>query len=119
METPGNDGSISFFDIKCSPYSDHEILVKEMDYLHRIVLKNIYQDWMINESENKPATPIISQDTGLEVKKNVFISVPYVPGLREEFRRISFDLPVHKSSSKDATALNKYVCILKIKFHCN
>ena len=59
----------------------------KMDYLHR-VLKNTYPDWMIKESEKKLATPIINQDIGLEIKKNIFISVPFVPGLSEECRRI-------------------------------
>ena len=31
---------------------------------------------------------IINPDTALEVEKNVFIPVPYVPGLSEEFRSI-------------------------------
>ena len=56
-----------------------------MDYY---LLKNIYTDWMIKESEKKPATAIINLDTGLEVKKKVFISVPHVSRLSEEFRRI-------------------------------
>ena len=43
---------------------------------------------MIKDSEKKPETPIINTDTGLEVKNNVFISVPYVPGLSEEFKII-------------------------------
>ena len=43
---------------------------------------------MIKESEMKPATPIINPGTGLEVKKNVFLYVVYVPGLSEEFERI-------------------------------
>ena len=58
-----------------------------MDYLHR-VCKNSYPDWMTKESEKKPATPITNLDTGLEVKKNIFISVPYVPGLSKDFKRI-------------------------------
>ena len=58
---------------------------REMDYIHRGLLKNNYSDWMIKETEKKPTTPIRNQDTGLEVKKNVFISVP---GLSEEIRRI-------------------------------
>ena len=33
---------------------------------------------MIKESEKKPAAPTINPDTGLEIKKNNFISVPYV-----------------------------------------
>ena len=59
-----------------------------MDYLYRGLLKNNYPDGMIRESEKKPATPILNTDTGLEVKKNIFISIPYVPGLNEEFWRI-------------------------------
>ena len=43
---------------------------------------------MIKEIEKKLATPSINPDTGLEVKKNAFISFPYVPGLSEEFWRI-------------------------------
>ena len=51
-----------------------------MDNLHS-VLKNNYPYWIIKESEKKPESPITNSDTGLEVKKNVYISVPYVPGL--------------------------------------
>ena len=36
---------------------------------------------MIKEPEKKPPTPITNTDTGLEVKENFFISVPYVPGI--------------------------------------
>ena len=43
---------------------------------------------MIKGSEKKLVTPIINPGMGLEVKKNVFIPVPYVPGLTEEFRRL-------------------------------
>ena len=43
---------------------------------------------MIKESEEKQATPIINPDAGLDIKKNVFISVPFVPCLSEEFRSI-------------------------------
>ena len=43
---------------------------------------------MLKEPEKEPSTPIINQDTSLEVEKNVFTSIPYVPGLTEEFRRI-------------------------------
>ena len=59
-----------------------------MDYLHRVLLKNNDPDWMIKESGKKPVTPIINPDTGLEVKKNIFTSVHYIPGSSEEFRRI-------------------------------
>ena len=51
---------------------------------------------MIKEHKKKAATPIINPDTDLEVKKKVFMSVPYVPGLSEEFEE-SFDIPVYNS----------------------
>ena len=76
------------------------LLGKGMDYLHRVLPKSNQPDQMIKEPEKKPATAIRNPDTGLEVKKNIiskcmdlvytdiFISVPYVPGLSKEFRRI-------------------------------
>ena len=59
-----------------------------MDYHHNVFLKNNYPDWISKESEKKPVAPPVNPDTGIEVKKNIFISVAYVPGLSEEFRRI-------------------------------
>ena len=44
---------------------------------------------MIKELVKKPTTHIINMDAGLEVNKNVFISVPYVPDLSAEFRKNS------------------------------
>ena len=66
--------------------STSEILFKEMDHLHGVLLKNNYPDWVIKEFEKKQITPIINSDIGLE--KNIFISVLYIPGLSGEFRRI-------------------------------
>ena len=54
---------------------------------------------MIEEYEKKLTTPIINPDTGLEVKKNAFISAPYVPDLSEKFRSAQ----VYRSSSKEPT----------------
>ena len=34
------------------------------------------------------STPIINPETGLEIKKTLFISVPHIPGLCEELKRI-------------------------------
>ena len=59
-----------------------------MDYLHRVFIRNSYLDWMIYKIKKEPSTPMINPDTGLEVKKNVFISAPYFPDLSEKFRRI-------------------------------
>ena len=43
---------------------------------------------MIKEPEKKTSTPIKNPETGLEIKKSVFISVPYFPAFSEEFRKI-------------------------------
>ena len=58
--------------------STPEVKAKEMDY-PCIIHKNDLPDWRIIELEVKPLTPIINQDTGLRVKKNVFIFIPYIP----------------------------------------
>ena len=44
-------------------------------------------DWIIKSWEKKPVSPIVNPNSDLEVNKNFFISVPYVPGFNEEFRR--------------------------------
>ena len=43
---------------------------------------------MLKDPEKKPPTSIINPDTGIQVKKNLVISVSYVSGFSEEFRRI-------------------------------
>ena len=66
-------------------YSNPEIPVKEMNYLHQVLLKNDYPNCIISEPKRKSPTPFINPETGLEVQKNILISVSYVPGLSEEF----------------------------------
>ena len=68
--------------------STSEILVKEIYYLQQALLKNNYLEWIIKEPPNKALTFIINPETGLEVKKNILISIPYVLGLSKEVRRI-------------------------------
>ena len=63
---------------KINVYPTPEILAKEMAYLPQVILKNNYPHWMIQEPEKKLHTPIINPDTGLELKKNIFIPVLYV-----------------------------------------
>ena len=69
-------------------YSTPKILAKEMDYLHCVLQKNNYPEWMMKELEKNPSTSIINPETGLDIKKIVFISLPYVSGFSEEFRSI-------------------------------
>ena len=59
-----------------------------MDYLHYVLLKNNNLEWIIKETEMKHSTTIINPVTGLEIKKRMFIPVPYIPSFGEEFKRI-------------------------------
>ena len=88
--------------------SNPQILAEEMDYLHRVLLKNSYPDWIIKYPEKKPTIPTENSDTCLEVNKNIFISIPCVPDLSDEFR--FFDIPVYRSFSKEPTPLNPSIC---------
>ena len=71
---------------------------------------------MIKESENKLATATVNPDTDLEIMKNGFISVPYVPSLSEEFRRI-FQHTSAQVISKGANSLKSIIMDPKIKSH--
>ena len=67
------------------------LLAKEMDFLHRVFCKNYYPDWFLKKPNTRPQ---VDQPTIQEVPNEVFISVPYIPGLSEEFRRIFKDTKV-------------------------
>ena len=69
-------------------YSTPEILDKEMDYLHHVLLKNNCLERMTKQQEKKHSTQIIHPESGIGNKKSAIMSVPYVPGFSEEFRRI-------------------------------
>ena len=84
---------------------------KEMEYLHRVLLKTTTQTF--KESEKKQATHMVHLDSGLEVKRK-FHLCPYVPGLSRNLEE-SFDIPVYRSSSKEPTPLNLSLHTLKIK----
>ena len=63
--------------------SSPELLAEVMDHLCKVLRYNNYPKWMIdqhgrNSSQRNPIDP----ETGNEVKKSVFISAPYFPGLR-------------------------------------
>ena len=87
-----------------------------MDYFHRVLLNTNYPDRMVKESEKKLVTPITNPENGLEVKEKVFISVPYIPGLSEEFRTISTHTSV-QVIFKGANILKSILMYPKIKFN--
>ena len=66
-----------------------EALNNELDYLHTVLHYNNYPEWMLNGRSrlNKPG-PLIDPVSGNEVKKSIYVSVPYYPGLSEGFKRV-------------------------------
>ena len=69
--------------------SDSDILVKEVEHLGKVLCYNNYPQWLIDkQGKSDKSSPLIHPDTGQEVKKLFFISVPYFPGLSESFKKI-------------------------------
>ena len=65
-----------------------DILVKEIEHLGKVLHYNNYPQWLIDkQGKSEKSGPLINPDTGHEVKKQFFISVPYFPGLSESFKR--------------------------------
>ena len=70
---------------------------------------------MMKETEKKQATPLINPDTNHEVREKMSSSLfTMFLALVRNFEE-SFDIQVHKCSSKEPTSS----CTLKIKFHHN
>ena len=66
--------------------SSRELLAEEMDHLGK-VLKYNNPKWMIDQhGRSSSKRRLIHLETGNEVKKSVFISAPYFPGLSESFK---------------------------------
>ena len=60
-----------------------------MEHLNKVLHYNNYPQWMIDKcGRSDQCDPIIHPETGLEVRKQFFVSVPYFPGLNESFKKI-------------------------------
>ena len=70
--------------------SSPELLAKEMDHLGKVLRYNNYPKWKIKQEgrNNSPTGGLIDPEIGNEVKKTVFISAPYFPGLSESFKQL-------------------------------
>ena len=69
----------------CSPY----ILAKEDEHLRKVLCYNNYINWLINKwGRSDQNGPVLHPETGNEIKKQFFISVPYFPGLSEAYKKI-------------------------------
>ena len=75
--------------------SSPELLAEEMDHLGKVLKYNNYPKWMIDQhGRNSSEKRLIDPETGNEVKKSVFISAPYFPGLSESFKQMFKYTPV-------------------------
>ena len=75
--------------------SSPELLAEEMDHLGKVLKYNNYPKWMIDQhGRNSSERRLIDPETGNEVKKSVFISAPYFPGLSESFKQLFKYTPV-------------------------
>ena len=69
--------------------SSPELLAVEMDHLGKVLKYNNYPKWMIDQhGRNSCEGRLINSETGNEVKKSIFISAPYFPGLSESFKQL-------------------------------
>ena len=75
--------------------SSPELLAEEMDHLGKVLKYNNYPKWMIDQhSRNSPEGKLTDLETGNKVKKSIFISAPYFPGLSESFKQLFKYTPV-------------------------
>ena len=75
--------------------SDPVILAKEMEHLNKVLHYNNYPQWMIDKhGRSEQSGPLIHPETGNEIKKQFFVSVPYFPGLSESFKKIFKYMPI-------------------------
>ena len=61
-----------------------------MDHLGKVLKYNNYPKLMIDQHgrSNSPDRRLIDPERGNEVKKSIFISAPYFPGLSESFKQL-------------------------------
>ena len=86
--------------------SSPELLAEEMDHLGKVLKYNNYPKWMIDQhGRNSSEGRFIDPETGNEIRKSVFISAPYFPGLSESFKQLFKYTPV-QVCFKGQTPLN-------------
>ena len=72
--------------------SSPELLAEEMDHLGKVLKYNNYS--IDQHGRNSSEGRFIDLETGNEIKKSIFISAPYFPGLSESFKQLFKYTPV-------------------------
>ena len=66
-----------------------------MEHLNRVLHYNNYPQWIINQQGKlDKQDPLIHPETGNEIKKRFYISVPYFLGLSESYKKIFKYTPI-------------------------
>ena len=66
-----------------------------MEHLKRVLCYNNYPQWMNDKwGKSDKHDPIIHPETGVEIQKCFYISVPYFPGLSELYKKIFKYTPI-------------------------
>lgn len=113
----------------CSP----KFVEEELSFLRKILISNMYPEWLINQTFSKRRKRFleISKEV-LETtrEKDVFCSLPYVPGLSEKLKRIlqsnglrvalksNNTLGSFLNSGKDLTSLGQQSGVYQIPCTC-
>ena len=75
--------------------SDPDILAREIEHLNKVLHYNNYPQWMIKQwGKLDKQDPLIHPETGNEIKKWFYISVPHYPGLSESYKKIFKYMPI-------------------------
>ena len=75
--------------------SDPDILAREIEHLSKVLHYNNYPQWIIKQwGKLEKQDPLIHPETGNEIKKQFYISVPYYPGLSESYKKIFKYTPI-------------------------
>ena len=66
-----------------------------MKHLNKVLHYNNYPQWIIDkQGKSDQMTPLVDPETGHEIKKHTYISVPYFPGLSEAYKKIFKYTPI-------------------------
>ena len=99
--------------------SDPVILAKEGEHLGKVLHYNNYPQWLIDKQEKSDKSGLlIHPDTGHEIKKQFFVSVPYFPSLSESFKKI-FKYTTIQVCFKGVNTLKSMLMHLKDKIPMN
>ena len=87
----------------------------EVEHVRKVLHYKNYPQWLIDKwGKSDQSGPLIHPDTGHEIKKQFFVSIPYFPGFSESFKRSS-STPLYRFVSRGRTPSNPCLCTPKTR----